>query len=76
MQKVVDRISDPHSQHKRIAYDGEPKCRLDMNGPVLRYGIAQDRTHIVLLALPVEPELMSIAERPDHLDPIAQPLKR
>jgi hypothetical protein len=35
MQKVVDGISDPHSQHKRIAYVGESKCRRDVNGPVL-----------------------------------------
>jgi hypothetical protein len=27
-----DRISDSHSQHKRITYVGELKCRLDLNG--------------------------------------------
>src|SRR5450759_5305081 len=73
---MVDRISDPHSQHKWITYGGEPNCRLDVNGPVLRYGIAEDRTHVVLLALPVEAELVRVAQRPYHLEPIAQPLKR
>src|SRR5450756_2307028 len=73
---MVDRISDPHSQHKWITYVGEPNCRLDVNGPVLRYGIAEDRTHVVLLALPVEAELVRVAQRPYHLEPIAQPLKR
>src|ERR1017187_5456 len=76
MKKVVDRVSDPHSQHKWIAYFRESNCRLDVSGPMFRYGIAEDRTHILLLALPVEAELVRVAERPHHLNAIAQPLKR
>src|SRR5665213_1980353 len=73
---MVDRISDPHSQHKWIAYFRKSNCWLDMSGPMLRYGIAEDRTHILLLALPVEAELVRAAERPHHLNAIAQPMKR
>jgi len=32
-------MSDPRSQHKQIGYVGEYKCRFDVNGPGLRYGL-------------------------------------
>ena len=53
-EKAIERISDTHSQHERIADAGESKCWRDANGPVRRDGIAKDRTEILLLALPVE----------------------
>src|SRR5579864_1860999 len=76
MSKVVDRASEPHPQHKGIADTGESECRLDVSGPARRDGIVEDRPEVLLLAWPVEAELMRVAEHPDHLEPITQPLKR
>src|SRR5579884_2471817 len=76
LNKVVNRIPQPHAQHKRIAHAGQPKGRFHVSAPVARQGIAQDRTHILLLARPVEAELMCVAYCPHHLQPIAQTLER
>ena len=71
---VFDRGANSDSQDERIADRGQAECRLHGYIPVRRHGIGKHRPDIVLLACPVEAELMRVAERPEHLDAIAQAL--
>ena len=61
MRKLIDRIRYPHPQHERIAHVGKPRRCLYAKIPVPRQGITEDWTHVMLLAVPIDAELMCVA---------------